>query len=121
MRHGTINCQCGQTFYFESDHKDTSVGTGIYKDEYEIMIVLPPKIRCIQCGEQYDITDYPEKPLEPQVLNENPEQSEPDQYISALSSLEHSLDISSSIMDATLKGLGYTLVKIEGDQNGTDI
>ena len=40
MKYGTINCSCGQQFYFES----MSVG-----------------INCIKCAKTHDISEYPEK------------------------------------------------------------
>ena len=40
MRHGTINCSCGQQFYFET---------------------LRTKIYCIKCDKEHDISSYPEK------------------------------------------------------------
>ena len=40
MKHGTINCKCGQTFYFESASN---------------------QIKCIRCDLDHDITNYPEK------------------------------------------------------------
>lgn len=39
MRHGTINCSCGQQFYFET---------------------LRAKIYCIKCEKEHDISSYPE-------------------------------------------------------------
>ena len=40
MKHGTINCKCGQQFYFESASN---------------------QINCIQCNLSHDISNYPEK------------------------------------------------------------
>lgn len=40
MKHGNINCSCGQAFYFETSHD---------------------KIYCIKCGEEYDISNFPIK------------------------------------------------------------
>ena len=40
MKYGTINCSCGQQFYFES------MGVGI---------------NCIKCAKTHDISEYPEK------------------------------------------------------------
>ena len=40
MKHGTINCKCGQQFYFESASN---------------------QIKCIQCDLAHDISNYPEK------------------------------------------------------------
>ena len=40
MKHGIINCKCGQQFYFESDSN---------------------QIKCIQCDLAHDISSYPEK------------------------------------------------------------
>jgi hypothetical protein len=40
MRYGTINCTCGQEFYFESARTH---------------------VNCINCDKEYDITSYPEK------------------------------------------------------------
>ena len=40
MKHGTINCKCGQQFYFESASN---------------------QINCIQCDFSHDISNYPEK------------------------------------------------------------
>ena len=40
MKHGTINCKCGQQFYFESASN---------------------QINCIQCDFAHDISNYPEK------------------------------------------------------------
>lgn len=43
MRYGQINCECGQQFYFEA-RRD--------------------KINCINCNEEYDISDYSVKEVE---------------------------------------------------------
>ena len=40
MKYGTINCKCGQQFYFESASN---------------------QINCIQCDLTHDISNYPEK------------------------------------------------------------
>ena len=40
MKHGTINCSCGQQFYFET---------------------LRTQINCIKCDKVHDISSYPEK------------------------------------------------------------
>lgn len=40
MKHGIINCKCGQQFYFESDSN---------------------QINCIQCDSAHDISNYPDK------------------------------------------------------------
>ena len=40
LKYGTINCSCGQQFYFES------MGIGI---------------NCIKCAKPHDISEYPEK------------------------------------------------------------
>ena len=59
MRYGQINCKCGQQFYFES-RRD--------------------KINCINCNEEYDIRDYPEKP-ELEVEDEEVETTEADKEV----------------------------------------
>lgn len=38
MYYGTINCDCGQEFYFET---------------------INTKIKCIHCSKEYDVKDYP--------------------------------------------------------------
>ena len=40
MRCGTINCSCGQSFYFET---------------------VQTKIRCIKCGKEHDVSAFPFK------------------------------------------------------------
>lgn len=40
MKYGTIKCECGKEFYFETV-RDT--------------------INCINCGKEYDVSGYPEK------------------------------------------------------------
>lgn len=59
MRYGQINCKCGQQFYFEA-RRD--------------------KINCINCNEEYDIRDYPEKP-ELEVEDEEVETTEADKEV----------------------------------------
>lgn len=59
MRYGQINCECGQLFYFET-RRD--------------------KINCINCNEEYDIRDYPEKP-ELEVEDEEVETTEADKEV----------------------------------------
>lgn len=39
MRHGRIQCSCGQAFYFET---------------------VRAKIACIQCNKEYDVSSFPE-------------------------------------------------------------
>ena len=41
MKHGTVNCSCGQMFYFET---------------------LTASIKCIKCQKVYNTESYPEKP-----------------------------------------------------------
>ena len=41
MRQGTINCKCGQMFYFETAYKI---------------------INCIKCGKEHEVTEFPFKP-----------------------------------------------------------
>jgi RNA polymerase subunit RPABC4/transcription elongation factor Spt4 len=43
-RYGTIKCDCGQTFYFESQRL---------------------KINCLKCNKEYDISGYPIKGVTP--------------------------------------------------------
>lgn len=52
MKYGTINCTCGQQFYFET---------------------VNYTVTCIKCKKVYEITSYPEKIEEPQ-----PERDDPD-------------------------------------------
>ncbi len=40
MKYGTIFCECGQDFYFETVKKS---------------------VNCIRCGKRYDTNGYPEK------------------------------------------------------------
>lgn len=109
MKYGTINCQCGQVFYFET---------------------MSPITSCPSCKNEYDIISYPEKIKESEIEEialetiEMDDSNNPDKlYKKALSRLEHSLDISAGILDATLKGLGHTLVKREEGEkpDGVDI
>lgn len=52
MRYGTINCKCGQEFYFET---------------------VNSKISCINCKGGYDISDYPEKVEKTEPITEEGE------------------------------------------------
>ena len=52
MKYGTINCSCGQQFYFET---------------------MADKINCIACKKEYGISSYPEKVEEP-IIEEVPEE-----------------------------------------------
>ncbi len=51
MHCGTINCECGQQFYFETVRR---------------------KLSCIRCGKEHDVTDYPFKE-EPPVEEGDPD------------------------------------------------
>ena len=55
MRHGTVNCSCGQQFYFET---------------------LRTQINCIKCDKTHDISSYPEKEEIEEIIEE--EQAEPE-------------------------------------------
>ena len=50
MKYGTINCSCGQQFYFES------MGVGI---------------NCIKCAKTHDISEYPEKVEDVEIVEED--------------------------------------------------
>lgn len=52
MRHGTIQCECGQEFYFES-------------------IFL--RINCLNCGKEHDISKFPF--LEEENVEDGPEET----------------------------------------------
>ncbi len=47
MRCGTINCKCGQIFYFESASE-----------------ILPPTVRCPKCEGSHDISNYSDNETE---------------------------------------------------------
>lgn len=51
MRHGVINCNCGQQFYFET---------------------VNDEIVCINCKKIHDVTSYPEK-TEPIIEGDEPD------------------------------------------------
>ena len=58
MKYGTINCTCGQSFYFEKS--ENIIGyeeehTPIYDD------LGPLIVNCIKCKKSYDVITYPEK------------------------------------------------------------
>jgi hypothetical protein len=55
MRHGTINCSCGQRFYFET---------------------LRTQINCIKCDKTHNISSYPEKVDEVEESIEEPIEEE---------------------------------------------
>jgi len=53
-RYGTINCECRQSFDFET---------------------VRNKISCINCEKEYDVTNFPVK-VEEQINEESPEEGE---------------------------------------------
>lgn len=61
MRHGTINCSCGQQFYFESANEGGYKTIGFDDDQQPMNKYSPPTIKCIKCKKDYDISKYPEK------------------------------------------------------------
>ncbi|MDX9917329.1 MAG: hypothetical protein RBT15_04860 [Gudongella sp.] len=92
MRHGTINCTCGQTFHFESAAEGRQRTVGYDEDHKAIQQYFPPTINCIKCNKSHDITSYPEKV---EVIEEQPTEVEFTEIIEEPPG--------------------------EGDQNGTDI
>ena len=57
MKYGTINCTCGQEFYFET---------------------IREEVRCIKCNKKYSTADYPEQEevIEEEVIQEETEEGE---------------------------------------------
>ena len=66
MKYGTINCSCGQQFYFESANKGTSKIIGYDDNQESITNFYPQSIACIKCAKTHDISEYPEKVEEDQ-------------------------------------------------------
>ena len=56
MKYGTINCTCGQQFYFEKS--ENIIG---YDENYNPIFI----VNCIRCKKTHDVSDYPEKIEEP--------------------------------------------------------
>jgi hypothetical protein len=50
MRHGSINCDCGSLFYFETNAS---------------------QIKCINCGKAYETKNYPVKQCEEETTPED--------------------------------------------------
>ena len=65
MKCGTIDCQCGQRFYFESSNEGVYRTIGFDDNREPINKFNPPTIICIQCSKDHDISTYPEKLEEP--------------------------------------------------------
>lgn len=72
MKCGTIKCECGQQFYFESAKETAYKTVGFDTGHFPIQEKVLPTVRCPKCGKSYEIDKYPDKMEE--ILDEEIEE-----------------------------------------------